>query len=67
MKRMLSTDEAAAALRVSAVTIFRYVDQGKLPAERVGLRRVIQINPADLKAFAESYGIACHLPDEDDQ
>lgn len=67
MSRLLSSEEAAHALGVTSVTIFRYVDQGRLPAKRIGLRRVIQIEPKDLKAFAEQNGIMCNLPEDSEE
>lgn len=68
MSRMLTSEEAATALGVSSVSIFRYVEQGELRAARVGKRRMIRIAPADLKKFADQNGIMCNLPEgfEDD-
>lgn len=65
---MMTSEEAAIALGVSSVSIFRYVEQGDLRATRVGKRRMIRIDPADLKRFATQNGIMCNLPEgsEDD-
>lgn len=59
---MLNSDEAASALGVSRDTIHRYVTEGKLPADRLGLRKIIRIAPDVLKEFAEQHGMACYLP-----
>jgi excisionase family DNA binding protein len=44
---LLSVPEAAARLRVSPSTVWRWIDQGLLPAYRVGRKRVY-LRPADL-------------------
>jgi excisionase family DNA binding protein len=49
----LTVPEAATALRVSASTIWRWIDGGRLPAYRVG-RRKVRVKSADLAALITS-------------
>jgi excisionase family DNA binding protein len=52
---LLTLSEAAALLKVSVVTIRRWIKQGRLPAYHVGPRKV-RINRSDLsKAFTPTY------------
>jgi excisionase family DNA binding protein len=46
----LTVAEAAERLKVSRSTLWRWIDEGKLPAYRLGQRRVL-IRPADLNAL----------------
>ena len=48
----LSTQEAARRLGVTARTLYRFIDQGDLPAYRLG--RVIRLTLADVDAFIEA-------------
>lgn len=47
----LSTADAAKALGITPRTLYRFIDQGELPAYRFG--RVIRIKQADVDAFIE--------------
>jgi excisionase family DNA binding protein len=52
---LLTLTEAAALLKVSVVTLRRWIKQGRLPAYHVGPRKV-RINRSDLsKAFTPTY------------
>lgn len=62
---MLSSDEAATALQVTRDTIHRYVSDGLLPADRIGLRGIIKISADDLQRFADEHGMACYLPGDE--
>ena len=57
-ERLYTTDEAAAAMSVSGQTIRRWVEDGLLPAQYVGLRRFIRIEEEDLRKFAAQQQIA---------
>jgi len=48
----LSTQEAARRLGVTPRTLYRFIDQGDLPAYRLG--RVIRLKKADVDAFIEA-------------
>jgi excisionase family DNA binding protein len=48
----LSTKEAARRLGITARTLYRFIDEGQLPAYRFG--RVIRLKPADIDAYIES-------------
>lgn len=48
----LSTQAAARRLGVTPRTLYRFIDQGDLPAYRMG--RVIRLKTADVDAFIES-------------
>jgi excisionase family DNA binding protein len=48
----LSTQEAARRLGITTRTLYRFVDQGDLPAYRMG--RVIRLQGADIDAFIAS-------------
>jgi putative molybdopterin biosynthesis protein len=45
----LSTQEAARRLGITTRTLYRFVDQGEIPAYRMG--RVIRLQAADVDAF----------------
>ena len=45
----LSTQEAARRLGITTRTLYRFVDQGELPAYRMG--RVIRLQGSDIDAF----------------
>jgi excisionase family DNA binding protein len=47
----LSTQEAARRLGVTPRTLYRFIDQGELPAYRLG--RVIRLKADDVDAFIE--------------
>jgi excisionase family DNA binding protein len=48
----LSTQEAASRLGITTRTLYRFIDQGDLPAYRMG--RVIRLQAADVDAFIEA-------------
>lgn len=48
----LSTQEAARRLGVTTRTLYRFVDQGELPAYRMG--RVIRVKATDVDVFIEA-------------
>jgi putative molybdopterin biosynthesis protein len=48
----LSTQEASRRLGITTRTLYRFVDQGDLPAYRMG--RVIRLKAADVEQFIES-------------
>lgn len=50
--RWLSTAEASERLGVTLRTLYRLVDEGRLPAYKIG--RVIRIKEDDVEAFIES-------------
>ena len=47
----LSTQEAARRLGITTRTLYRFVDQGELPAYRMG--RVIRLQATDVDSFIE--------------
>ena len=47
----LSTQEAARRLGITTRTLYRFVDQGELPAYRMG--RVIRLQASDVDVFIE--------------
>lgn len=47
----LSTQEAARRLGITTRTLYRFVDQGEIPAYRMG--RVIRLQAADVDSFIE--------------
>lgn len=67
MTRILSSDEAATALKVTRDTIHRYVTEGLLPADRIGMRGIIKIDAEELQRFAVEHGMACYLPEGDEE
>ena len=52
----LSTADAAKALGITPRTLYRFINQGDLPAYRFG--RVIRVKRADVDAFIEASRIA---------
>jgi excisionase family DNA binding protein len=48
----LSTQEASRRLGITTRTLYRFVDQGDLPAYRMG--RVIRLKASDIDTFIES-------------
>lgn len=48
----LSTAEAAKALGITPRTLYRFIDQGDLPAYRFG--RVIRLKQSEVEAFVET-------------
>lgn len=61
--KWLSTDEATSYLGVSAATLYRLVDEGRLPAYRPS--RSLRFRLSDLEAFLENVkvrpGALAHL------
>lgn len=55
MAHTLSAPQAAEVVGVDRTTLFRWVDDGLLPVERYGLRRIIMIDPDDLRRFAQAH------------
>jgi len=49
--KWLSTKEAAEMLGVTSRTVYRFIDEGDLPAYKFG--RVIRVKAADLENFVE--------------
>jgi len=49
--KWLSTKEAAEMLGVTARTVYRFIDEGNLPAYKFG--RVIRVKAVDLEDFVE--------------
>lgn len=47
----LSTQGAARRLGITPRTLYRFIDQGELPAYRMG--RVIRVKASDIEAFIE--------------
>ncbi|MBK5223045.1 MAG: helix-turn-helix domain-containing protein [Acidimicrobiia bacterium] len=54
--RWLSTGEAARQLGITTRTLYRFIDEGKLPAYRFG--RVIRLQETEVHAFIETCRIA---------
>ncbi|MCC5954197.1 MAG: helix-turn-helix domain-containing protein [Acidimicrobiia bacterium] len=52
----LSTGEAASRLGITARTLYRFIDEGQLPAYRLG--RVIRLKADEVDTFIESCRIA---------
>lgn len=52
----VTAPEAAEILSTTRVTVFRWVDQGLLPAERLTRRNIITIELDDLRRFAKENG-----------
>ena len=48
----LSTQDAAKRLGITPRTLYRFIDQGELPAYRLG--RVIRLKQADVDQFIEA-------------
>ena len=46
-----STPQASRALGVNPTTLYRWIDQGRIPAYRFG--KLIKVRPADLETFIE--------------
>ena len=55
MAHTLSAPQAAEIVGVDHSTLFRWVAEGMLPAERQGLKRIIMIDPDDLRKFATAH------------
>lgn len=55
MAHTLSAPQAAEIVGVDHSTLFRWVDDSLLPAERKGLKRIIMIDPDDLRKFAQAH------------
>jgi len=49
--KWLSTKEAAERLGVTSRTVYRFIDEGDLPAYKFG--RVIRVKEIDLEAFVD--------------
>ena len=54
--RWLSTKEASQQLGVNLRTLYRFIDEGELPAYKFG--RVIRLRELDIENFVESARIA---------
>lgn len=52
----VTTHEAAEILSTTRVTVFRWVDEGLLPADRVTRRNIIMIDVEELRRFAQKNG-----------
>lgn len=53
--KLLTAEEVAQLLRVNRSSIYRWVEQGQLPAIKVG--RIVRFNPETVKAVLE-HGLA---------
>ena len=62
---LLNVREVAAALGVSVRTVHRMIDDGRLPAVRLG--GSVKVRPADLRAFVQSLPPANDGKPADDQ
>jgi excisionase family DNA binding protein len=51
--RTYSSTEAGTALGVSSQAIRRWVEEGRLRARHIGLRRILRIEEAELERFAK--------------
>jgi excisionase family DNA binding protein len=54
--RWMSTKEASERLGVTLRTLYRFIDEGRLPAYQVG--RVIRLKADELESFIDSLRIA---------
>lgn len=54
--RWMSTRETSARLGITLRTLYRFIDEGQLPAYKFG--RVIRVKEADIELFIESSRIA---------
>ena len=54
--RWMSTKDASERLGVTLRTLYRFIDEGRLPAYQVG--RVIRLKADELEAFIDSLRIA---------
>lgn len=52
----VTSQQAAEILSASNPTIWRYVEEGTLPARREGMRRKIWIDVDTLRSFAKEFG-----------
>jgi excisionase family DNA binding protein len=53
-ERFLTTSEAAAALHISAVTLYRWINAGKLPASKPG--KHLLVAESDVRNLLEAKG-----------
>jgi excisionase family DNA binding protein len=53
MDRSLDVTQVAKRLSVSRSTVYRLIEQGDLPASRLGTAHCIRINESDVAAFME--------------
>lgn len=60
-EELLSVADAAALLRVNRSTILRWIAEGKLPAARIGARR-LALRRADLATLVTPVGLRQDLP-----
>jgi excisionase family DNA binding protein len=51
----VSITQASEIVSRDRTTVFRWVEDGLLPSRRVGIRRDIRIELADLRRFAKTY------------
>ena len=61
MKTFLTIDEVAQTLNLSKMTIYRYINGGKLPAYKFG--REFRIEPKEFEAFLAKNKISGRLED----
>lgn len=52
----VTASQASEILDISHPTLFRRVEDGTLPARRVGVGRLIRIDVQELRTFAGQYG-----------
>jgi predicted site-specific integrase-resolvase len=56
MMATVTAPQAAEILSTSRVTVFRWVDEGLLPADRMTRRNIIAIDLDNLRRFAKENG-----------
>lgn len=54
----MTAPQAGQIVSRSRISVFSWVDEGKLPAMRITDRKIILIDVADLRAFAAQHGLS---------
>jgi len=63
-ERWLSVDEIAVHLGISRDTVYRWIDQQKLPAHKMG--RLWKFKVSEVDAWVKSGGAALSTPENED-